>query len=322
MVGAVRRVNRNELGAALRALRKASGTEAKAVARNAIMSTSKLSKIENGRTAPGVMDVERILTALGVSEAVKAEYLAVARADATEATAWRLVRRMGFHRKQQQIAALEASMSRLRLFQPSLVPGLLQTPEYVRAVLEKKELGDEALSRGIAARLDRQRVLHDAGKTLQFVITESVLRWRILPPTMMAGQLDRLSSISRLPNVDIRIVLLASAQNDVPGHSFVIRDERMVTVETTHAEIMVTDPRDIALYTRKFEGFNAVAVAGDSMRDMLARIRDEFLTEQETGGKCPGAVRNVVPEKGPTQNSDRRIGHEYRRTEPRTEPDA
>lgn len=173
-------------------------------------------------------------------------------------------------------------MSLLRLFQPSLVPGLLQTPEYVRAILGKKRLGDEVLSRTIAARLERQGVLYDSGKTLRFVITEPVLRWRTLPPTMMAGQLDRIISVSRLPNVDIRVVCLASAQDDVPGHSFVIRDDRMVTVETTHAEMMVTDPRDIALYVRKFEGFHAMAIAGDDMRAMLAGIRDGFLTEQET----------------------------------------
>lgn len=257
--------------------------EAKAVARGAVMSTSKLSKIENGHSAPSVIDVERILTVLGVSEEVKTEYIKSARADATEATAWRLIRRLGFHRKQQQIAALEASMSLLRLFQPSLVPGLLQTPEYMRAVLEKKGLGEETLSRTIAARLERQRILHDTGKTLRFVITEPVLRWRILPPSMMAGQLDRITSASRLPNVDVRVACLASAQNDVPGHSFVIRDDRMVTVETTHAELMVTDPRDVAVYVRKFEGFHSIAISGDSMRAMLADIRDEFLTEQETG---------------------------------------
>ncbi|QNP65101.1 helix-turn-helix domain-containing protein [Streptomyces genisteinicus] len=92
-------MNQAELGAALRALRQASGKEAKAVARSAVMSTAKLSKIENGRVAPATADVERILTALDVSPEIKAEYLAVARAQATEATAWRLFRRMGYHKK-------------------------------------------------------------------------------------------------------------------------------------------------------------------------------------------------------------------------------
>jgi hypothetical protein len=68
----------------------------------------------------------------------------------------------------------------------------------------------------------------------------------------------------------------------VPGHSFVIRDDRVVTVETTHAEVIVTDPRDVSLYVDKFERFAAVALADDDMRAMLADIRDGFLREQET----------------------------------------
>jgi transcriptional regulator with XRE-family HTH domain len=275
-------VNQAELGAALRALRQASGKEAKAVARSAVMSTAKLSKIENGRVAPATADVERILTALDVSPEIKAEYLAVARAQATEATAWRLFRRMGYHKKQEQIRALESSMTLLRLFQPSLVPGLLQTPEYIRAVLEPKGLTDEQLSRTVSARIERQRVLYDTSKALHFVVTEPVLRWRLLPPAMMAGQLDRIVSVSRLPNVDVRVAPLDAPQRDVPGHSFVIRDDRVVTVETTHAEVVVTDPRDVSLYVEKFDRFASVSLAGDAMRDLVEGIRDAFLHERET----------------------------------------
>lgn len=276
-------MNRAELGAALRALRQASGMEAKAVARSAVMSQSKLSKIETGHVAPSVIDVERILTAIGVSDAVKAEYMAAARAQATEATAWRLVRRLGYHRKQQQIKSLDKSMALLRLFQCSLVPGLLQTPEYARAVFGRKGLTEEQLSRAVAARLERQAVLYDTSKTLQFVITEPVLRWRLVPAVMLAGQLDRIISASRLPNVDIRVVPLGSDQSDVPSHSFVIRDDRVVTVETVHAEITVTDPRDVDLYVSKIEDFATMALAGDEMRSLVGAIRDELLTEQETG---------------------------------------
>ncbi|KAB8170999.1 helix-turn-helix domain-containing protein [Streptomyces sp. 3MP-14] len=283
MVGPVRRVNRTGLGAALRELRETSGLEAKAVARSAVMSRSKLSKIENGHTAPSVTDVDCILTALGVSAEVKAEYMAAAREAATEVTAWRLVGRLGYSRKQQQIQALESSMSLLRLFQPSVIPGLLQTPEYVRAIFAGTPLSQEQLERTIGARLTRQRVLYAEGKRFRFLITESVLRWRIVSPLMMVGQLDRLVSLSRLPNVDIGVVPFSARQNDFPGHSFVLKDDRMVTVETEHAELVVTDPRDIALYVDKFDRFSEVAVHGDEMRTLVTGIRDAYLREQETG---------------------------------------
>lgn len=283
MVGEVRGVNRAELGAALRALRQASDLEAKALARGAAMSRSKLSKIENGNALPSVVDVEQILTAIGVSDEVKTEYMAVARAAATEVTAWRLYRRLGYARKQQRVQALESQTTRLRLFQPALVPGLLQTPEYVRAVITRKNLGAEQLDRAMGARLARQGVLYDVTKRFQFVITEAVLRWRIVPALVMAGQLDRLISVSRLPNVDVMIVSLSARQADFPSHSFSIKDERMVTVETVHAEVVVTDPRDVALYVDKFERFASGALSDDAARDILSRIRDDFLREQEIG---------------------------------------
>ncbi|MFK0044489.1 helix-turn-helix domain-containing protein [Streptomyces sp. NPDC090741] len=275
-------MNRSSLGSALRALRESSGTEAKAVARNAAMSRSKLSKIENGNTSPSVTDVDCILTAIGVSEEVKAEYMAAARAEATEVTAWRLVRRLGYSRKQQQVQAVEAQTNLLRLFQPSLVPGLLQTPEYIRAVFLRKNVTEVQLERTISARLARQTVLHAEGKTFRFIITESVLRWRIVPPLVMVGQLDRIVSVSRLPNIDIRVVPLGAPQTDFPGHSFSIKDDRTVTIEMVHAETVVTDPRDVAPYIAKFDGFAGMALSGDDMRTFVESIRDGFLREQET----------------------------------------
>ncbi|MFK0140323.1 helix-turn-helix domain-containing protein [Streptomyces murinus] len=276
-------MNKAELGSALRALRQASGLEAKTVARRAAMSGSKLSKIENGSVMPSVVDVDQVLTAIGVSEEIKAEYMSVARAAATEATAWRLYRRLGYHRKQRQIQAIESRTTLLRLFQPSLVPGLLQTPEYVQAVLGRKDLTADQLARAVGARLARQSILYEPGRQLRFIVTESVLRWRIVPPLVMAGQLDKLVSVSRIPGVDFRIVPLSVRQTDFPSHSFSIKDDRMVTVETVHAELAVTDPRDVALYIEKFEGFAADAVSGDVMRSMVEEIRDQFLREQEIG---------------------------------------
>ncbi len=246
------------------------------------MSASKLSKIETGKAAPSVVDVERILTTIGVSDEVKAEYLEAVRTEATEATAWRLIRRMGVHKAQQQTRALEAHMVLLRLFQPALVPGLLQTPEYIRAILSRHDLGEDVLTRTIGVRIERQQALYDSTKELHFIITEPVLRWRIVSAARMAEQVDRLVSLSRLPNIDIRIVPLSVQQQDIANHAFVIRDDRTVTVETIHAEVVVTDPRDVSVYVRKFEGFASIALAGNDMRAMLESIRDDFLREQET----------------------------------------
>lgn len=136
-----------DIGAALRELREASGKQAKVVARSATMSPSKLSKIENGVITPSLMDVERVLTALEVSEEIKAQLAEAARMAATEATAWRIYRRTGLHKHQEAIRAIEAQTTLMRLFQPVCVPGLLQSPEYVRAVLGRHGYTDAILEK-------------------------------------------------------------------------------------------------------------------------------------------------------------------------------
>ncbi|MFJ9522533.1 helix-turn-helix domain-containing protein [Kitasatospora sp. NPDC101801] len=272
-----------DLGKALRELRLASGKEAKAVARSAAMSPSKLSKIENGHLAPSVIDVERILTALEVPDEVKAQLIETARVVATEATAWSIHRRAGLHKHQDEIRAIEATTGLLRIFQASCIPGLLQTPEYVRAVQQKSELSDDALEKMIGARMRRQEVLYDSSRRFHFIITESVLRWRLVRPPMMAAQLDRLAAMSRMLNISLGIVPLSAPMPELPTCSFVLFDTRLVIVEIPHAEITTREPKDVEQYVRKFDSFDRVALAGSEGRALIEGIRDEFLREQEIG---------------------------------------
>ncbi|GCD45370.1 helix-turn-helix domain-containing protein [Streptomyces paromomycinus] len=276
-------MNNINIGRALRELREASGKQAKAVARSAVMSPSKLSKIENEALAPSLIDVERILTALEVSEEVKARLAEAARKAATEATAWRILRRTGLHKHQDEIRAIEAQTTLMRLFQPSCVPGLLQTPEYARAILSRHSYTQGALEKMMGARLLRQEVLHDTDRTFRFVVTESVLRWKIVRPSMLAAQLDKLITMSRMSNVSIGVLPLSAPMTDLPSSSFVLFDTNLAIIEIPHAEITTTEARDVELYVNKFDGFEGAAVTGEEMRSFVAGLRDDFLRQQETG---------------------------------------
>ncbi|MGW2378004.1 helix-turn-helix domain-containing protein [Kitasatospora sp. NPDC001683] len=272
----------NDLGKALRALRIASEKTAETVARRASMSPAKLSKIENGRTLPSVQDVDMILSALGISDEAKAEFLDAARGAATEQTAWRELRRMGHWKHQQAIKAIEARTTVLRLFQGQLIPGLLQSAEYVSAVFSlPPELPEESKAKTIAARIERQAVLYDRHREFHFVICEHVLRWRVCPSGVMATQLDRLISLSRLPNVTIGVLPLAKPMPDFPMTCFSMHDDRLVMVETFHSEITTRDPKDVSLYLSTFSRFDAAALHADDMRSLVEGIRDEFFREQE-----------------------------------------
>ncbi|KAB7849230.1 helix-turn-helix domain-containing protein [Streptomyces mobaraensis] len=270
------------LGTALRALRDASGQTGGAVARRASMSASKLSKIENGKVRPTVQDVDLILTALGVSGDAKEQFLAAARAAATEETAWRVLRRMGPWKHQRTIQAIEAGTQTLKLFQGQLIPGLLQTPEYASAVLGlPPALPEESRARTVTVRMERQATLYDRDRSFHFLICEHVLRWLISDPLIMALQLDRLVSVSRLPNVSLGVVPVGPRMPDFPMTCFSLHDDRLVIVETFHSEVTTRDPRDVQLYADTFERFGAVALYGDDMRTLVESVRNAFLPQQE-----------------------------------------
>ena len=107
---------------------------------------------------------------------------------------------------------LEEAAARLGRYDPELMPGLLQTAAYARAVIraERPDLGDEALTRRVQARLARQALLIrvTAPLTAELLLGEAVLRRPVGDAPVMAEQLDQLADAAMLPNVSVRVVPL------------------------------------------------------------------------------------------------------------------
>ncbi len=99
------------------------------------MSQSKVSRIETGRLLPSVVDVAQVLAALEVDDATRHELLALARVANAEYQDVRASVRRGLHHRQRELAALEANATQMWHFLPSLITGLLQIPEYMRAAM-------------------------------------------------------------------------------------------------------------------------------------------------------------------------------------------
>ncbi|TDD61711.1 hypothetical protein E1298_45215 [Actinomadura rubrisoli] len=177
---------------------------------------------------------------------------------------------------------MEAQTTTLRLFQPTLVPGLLQTPEYIHAVLALHELSRDVIARTAAERLGRQKALYGSGKSFHFLITEGALRWRFCSGPIVVTQLDRLMSLSRLPSVRLEVLPLSVEVDRFATSAFCMFDQRLVTIELFHAEVTTRDPRDVALYLETFNRLSQSALSGQSMRNLLGEIRDEFLPQQES----------------------------------------
>jgi len=226
-------------------------------------SQPKVSRIETGRTLPTVADLALWAQASGANDAERQELVEMLEAVATEAVSWRLLHRLGLRHKQEDIAQLEQASRIIRVFQPVMVPGLLQTAEYARRVMVQGNLSDQGdVAGAVAARMERQAILYDQGKTFEFLITEGALRWWPGPAQVMLPQLDRVSQMATLPNVEVGIIPFGIEAPDAYCHQFVIfedDDEIRVTAETYTTELTTNDLRDIAVYQLVMERFRKVA---------------------------------------------------------------
>ena len=267
--------DRQSLASALRDLRRASGLSGERLARRCHMSQSKVSRIENGRLLPSVVDVDRMLRALGVDQATRGDLLTLAHVANTEYQDIRVSVRRGLHHRQRELAALEADAREMRHFLPTLITGLLQIPEYMRAAMDtpvEPAAGDTTTA--IALKLERQAILYDKSKHFEFLLTESALRWQLCEPSVMAVQLDRLASLSWLPNIRIGVLPLSIQVGAGPYHTFVIYDDHMVTIELFTGQLVLRDPKDIDHYHALASFFGGHALWKDAARDFISGIAE------------------------------------------------
>ncbi|WP_370420752.1 helix-turn-helix domain-containing protein [Streptomyces sp. QH1-20] len=259
--------SQQDLAAMLKALRKRAGLSGDRLAGRCNMSQSKVSRIENGKVRPSLVDVEQILKALDASPEVVAEVAALARIANTEWRNLRDLRRKGLGTRQAELKALEASSTDLRYFLLSMVTGLLATPEYVRASLAHSPADT---SKAVAGKLERQTVLYDTSKKFSFLLTEQAVRWPVVGALALAEQMDRLSSLTYLPNVRIGVIPIGTSTPTTPLNTFTIYDTSLITVETTTGSLVLRDSRDIRSYLTSFAGFERCALFGEQARQKLA----------------------------------------------------
>ncbi|MEU2512800.1 Scr1 family TA system antitoxin-like transcriptional regulator [Streptomyces syringium] len=215
--------SQRDLAAMLKALRKRAGLSGDRLAGRCNMSQSKVSRIENGKVRPSLVDVEQILKALDAPPEVVAEVAALARIANTEWRNLRDLRRKGLGTRQAELKALEASSTHMRYFLLSMVTGLLATPEYVRASLAHSPADT---SKAVAGKLARQAVLYNTSKKFSFILTEQAVRWPVVDPLALAEQMDRLSSLTYLPNVRIGVIPVGAPTPTTPLNTFTIYDCR------------------------------------------------------------------------------------------------
>ncbi|WP_031225445.1 helix-turn-helix domain-containing protein [Streptomyces roseochromogenus] len=270
---------RQALGRRLREIRKDAGLTARELARRAGWHESKCSRLENGHTPPSDADI-RTYTAHCAAHEQTADLIATARGIEGAYIQWRRMERAGLKRVQQSVAPLFERTRRFRGYQPWVIPGLLQSAAYTRAVLSTvahlRDVPDD-IDEAVAVRMDRQRILHSGDHRFAMLVEEWVLRTVIGDSDTMAGALGHLISVASLPSVSLGVIPLGTPRGaGWPVESFTMYDDAQVNVELVSAHLTVTQPGEIAEYTKVFAELSGIAVYGAQARSLITAAIDAF----------------------------------------------
>jgi transcriptional regulator with XRE-family HTH domain len=239
-----------------------------------------VSRIENGQSVPSLPQVQAWCDAAGASAEVRARLAEMAEGALNEFESFRDVAVTGLAPLQEDVRELEATTRVMRFFANSYVPGLLQTEDYARHVMELAAAAPD-LEAAVAERMQRQAILADPAREFEFILTEAALRWvpATAGPRLLAGQADRISAMSRLATITVGLIPEGTPSHVLPLSPFILYDERyddrqpFVTIEVAHGAANTGDPAAIKGYRERMAVLRGDALLGEDARAAIEALR-------------------------------------------------
>ncbi|GHJ06775.1 transcriptional regulator [Micromonospora humidisoli] len=180
----------------------------------------------------------------------------------------------------------EAEATSISTFESLYVPGLLQTEEYVRAIVRagRSTADQDEIDRRVAARLGRKVLLsRDMPPRLWMVLDEAAIRRVVGGPVVMRAQLARLIEACELPTVEIQILSFAAGAHAAMGGPFTLLgyadpalDPTVVYLDNDSSTLLLEEDRHVARYRLMFDHLMAKALGPDESAGFLARVADEY----------------------------------------------
>lgn len=258
-------------GARLREIRKDAGLSGRALAALAGWHFTKVSKIESARQGPSDADI-RLWCRFCHAEDQVQDLIASRRNIDSQYIEWRRALRAGTKRRQELQRRWEHEAQLVRIYEPLLIPGVLQTPAYATKIVSTAvsfyDIPDD-IEQSVETRLARADALYSGARRFHIILGEQALRSRLGSVEILQGQLGRVLEASTLPRLRLGIVPADAVHEVWPIHGFWIFDQRMVRVETYAAELTVTQPREIGLYEKAFDALARTALYGQAARALI-----------------------------------------------------
>jgi transcriptional regulator with XRE-family HTH domain len=274
---------RRRLGIELRRLREAAGLNGTDVAATLGWSGTKVSRIETGRVSVHHGDVSDLLDHYKVTDnALRQELITLAR-ESRQKGWWHRHRdtlKTGF----DSYIGLEADASVIRTYEAQVIPGLLQTEAYARAVIEATamKLSTAHLKEKISVRLARQQLLtRDDPIHLHAVLDQATLVREVGGATTMGDQLTFLLQQSKLPNITIQILPFQRGAHPAMDGPFILlefpdlADPALVYIEQAVSGLVLEDAEELGRYTQMFDNLTAQALTTERSAALISSMIDQ-----------------------------------------------
>jgi transcriptional regulator with XRE-family HTH domain len=183
-------------------------------------STSKVIRIEQGKSGISVTDLKALLLHYGITEPARVDEL-VDLARATKRPAW-MAKYRGLPKGFAHFIELESVAIRCRYVQSLLIPGMLQTRGYMAAVSAAGSEAAEDAQRGIDIRMHRQNLVGPDGPEMFFIIDESALHRVVGGVEVMREQLDHIRKLAATDQMSVQIVPFGAGLHPAMKGSFSI----------------------------------------------------------------------------------------------------
>jgi transcriptional regulator with XRE-family HTH domain len=281
-VGSPPTVRRRQLGRELRKLRESVGLHLDQLASELRCSPSRVSRIETARIRISPGTVHEILDVLGIRDDRRARLVGLARQ--AEEPGWWQEYTDSLTYEYATYIALEAEASGIRNFEPLVIPGLLQTEEYARAVMRKGIPGQELdVGARVSARIARQAVLRDDAPLRLFVLLgEAALRRPVGGAEVMHAQLTQLRRLAGKERIRVQVVPFAAGELVSMHGSFSIlefddpEEPAVAYVENVVGETYLETAAGVAQCSAVFNGLAADSLPVDESVRLIKRIESEL----------------------------------------------
>ncbi len=272
------------LGAQLRRLRESQGVSRETAGWEIRASESKISRMELGRVGFKERDVADLLTLYGVTGDDERTALLSLVGQANTPGWWHRYGDLlpGWF---QSYVGLEAAATLIRAYEIQFVPGLLQTEDYARAVIQlgHRNASEEEINRRVSLRIDRQQVLtRPDPPRLWVVIDEAALRRPIGGPEVMRAQIETLIKAAKLSNVTLQVIPFHAGGHAATGGGFTILrfpDQDLpdvIYVEQLISALYFDKREDVDRYAEAMELLCVYAATPARSGEILDRIRHDL----------------------------------------------